>query len=112
MAEWAHHESVLVALGAPLHLMAAFLRHHLAPAAAALPARHEARAAAALTAAAVLGRARREVQATGGRSPVAEVRSRARAERRRGGARAGRSPVAARGRGGALQLRILEYWVG
>ena len=97
MAEWAHHESVLVALGAPLHLMAAFLRHHLAPAAAALPARHEARAAAALTAAAVLGRARREVQATGGRSPVAE-------ERRRGGARAGRCAPAA-------NLGILG-WIG
>ena len=85
MAEWAHHESVLVALGAPLHLMAAFLRHHLAPAAAALPARHE-------------------VQATGGRSPVAEVRSRARAERRRGGARAGRCAPAA-------NLGILG-WIG
>uniref|UniRef100_A0A0A9GLY7 Uncharacterized protein n=1 Tax=Arundo donax TaxID=35708 RepID=A0A0A9GLY7_ARUDO len=54
VADGAHHEAVLVALTAPLHLAAG--HHHLA-AAAALPARHEPRAAAPLAAAAVLGRA-------------------------------------------------------
>lgn len=62
VADGAHHEAVLVALGAPLcgggWCPSVRRRQQHPAAAAALPARHEPRAATALAAAAVLGRAR------------------------------------------------------